>query len=225
MTLIAIGFFFGSELIFGLFAVSIVENVERRLETLEDVIANNISLVFQHPREKKIFKNMPIKWVQQEFGEDSLTNLLCYKNESVPSSLAMLGIDFPERITVDSQVQARMSSIKHAYSTEFQWCMPTNCPWFHHLEHNLFRFEECGLYSIPKIGMIKEELNLKSIFRPIEQSALKIREDAETEIQELDYLWLLIVVQLVVPLTVLALEIVYHKLKNIRFFTNPHPRG
>lgn len=216
MTLTAVGFFFGSDLIFGLFSVNIVEEVERAMDTASDVVQNNISFVFLFPAEKEATKDLPnIKWTKQaEMHQDMLLNMFLHKNEFVPWYLELLGLPCPDRIVISGKVHARKSKIRHAYNGKFTWHLPRNCPWQHHLNCNLLRFYDSHLDFVYKKNLRGWHIAANIYKNSFNRLTLKVMEESEAELEELDYLWLIILFSVVLSLVALAFEVLldrHHK--------------
>lgn len=217
MFLIAIGFFFGNDLIFGLFSTHMVENVERNLVTTSDVVQNNISFVFFDPREKEAFKERSnLTWSQRARADNNLfTNMLTHKNECLPTMIEAFGVSFPDRIVVNDVICARKSHIRSAYWMKFKWNIPRNCPWFHRLNDNLLRFYESQLDSNQRTLNIRSAIRRKYLERHIEKHVAKVTEERENETEELRYLLWIIAIGIFLPLLVLASEILMYRLSNL----------
>lgn len=211
--LIAMGFFFGGDLAQSLISVNVEQNVQRPLETVADLVENNITFVFLSPWQKQDFEGMPnVKWIPLKSVKTMFTNLLFYKNESVPSFTDLAGMPFPSRVVINGQVQVQKSNIKSQYSVTPRWFVPTNCPWLNRLKDILLRYYGSHLDLTRELVKIQGNEKNALINEPINQLTTKTSDDSDDETMELGNLWLLILLIPVLSFSALAIEILIHKL-------------
>lgn len=210
--LIAVGFFAGSDIIFGLFSANVVQKVERQLETVEDVIRNNISFGYSVIEEKERFEMIPnVNWFKIE-KVHVFDNLLTYKNESVVSTSEYFSLPFPAKVMVNSKIHARRSNIHHSFSTYHVWLVARCCPWLQNMNYCLMRYYESFIEKTRETNRIQELLVRLEMKVPIEKLTLKLQEESEVKTEDIaGGLWSLIALGVVLPLFVLAIEVIFHK--------------
>lgn len=216
MCLISVGFFCGSDLVFDVSSVTVIQHVERRLETLDNVIENNITLVFMGSPVKRwpsdIVSN--IKWIEMKKFDDnkcSFEHLLRFGNVSVtPCYVEMLGVSFPERIMSGTNVLARKSNINDFYYGKML-IVHLNSPWLHHLSHNILRFHSCGLEKIPKVTAYQLKFYNNAIGKHIDRVISDTNKLSLSSELDLAHILLIVTFGWVFSFIVLALEILKHK--------------
>lgn len=194
--------------------------MELRLETVSDVMEQNLSFVYSDPREKEYMKDVPdVKWKKMTASQknDVFRNLLFYKNESVPSYLEVFGLPFPEKTVVNGEVHARKSKIQCLPSSGFIWYLPHNCPWLHHLSYNLLRFYESHLVIVQNkiFGQLQWQRHQNMYKKSVSLLAAKIAEDSEEEVEDMRFLWLLIAAGNVSALLILTFEILFKRSEHL----------
>lgn len=160
MTVISVGFFFGSDLIFGLTSLSIVRKVERGIETIEDFRANNITIGYSVIPDFNTWtwermKSLRIKYFKMEVSNfhrshrKYLKQMYHFKNVSLTTLFFSDFGSAPQILKLDNVVYARLSGIVETYLSMW-WTMNRNQPWFHDLNYKYMRFHESYLSSLPE---------------------------------------------------------------------------
>lgn len=215
VTLLAIGFFFGGNLIGGLFSVNFQQKVERKIDSASDVVRNNVTFMYTQAEETVALAGVPnVKWAcgVNKTDWDTYKNLFLYKNESVPDVMAIVGLTSPRRVSINMEVHARQSSVKHLTSLNLAWSVPRNCPWLRPMERNLRRFYETRLSFHAKLLHSHRSAKLLDvIYNQAERLRSKIMEEWEDVIEDLGDLWLLILIGHSAAFLTLAVEMSYRK--------------
>lgn len=163
MILILAGFFYGSELIFGLSSGTIVQKVERRLENVDDLRENNVTLAFLDfsviwkKDELKRIKHVRIDikelrkyWVQ----------LLLYKNVSLTTLyIEILSFSAPDRVASNGIVFGRKSNIEDRLIGLTRILPHRNAPWLHYVRYVIHKTHETNLFSMPKLIKLKSQMH------------------------------------------------------------------
>lgn len=216
--LMALGFFVGSDLIFGLLSVSIVTKVERRLMSVDEIGQNGISFVYFRKHEKQALQNFPnVKWAERSdvgHGTNMFQHMLVDKNESVPSFLELYNMPFPDKIAINGQVYARKSNVKNAYSLVLKWFLPRNCPWLHHFNCHLLRYYENHMGNTREVCHFRGRLVNTLIRDPINLVVSGLNQDLESQSVELGDFWMFIATSCALSFVVLQVEIFLFKLGN-----------
>lgn len=150
-----------------------------------------------------------LKWRERGHDEVEIANLINYKNETITSIIELVDVEFPQRIVVNNQIYARKSNIQNDFcSIRFQWRVPRNCPWLHHMSNNLLRFYEYHLRYVRLISKWQMDMAKIYIDNPINELTAKTNDETSaTEMDDLGDLWLLIVIGDVLTLFVLLMEV------------------
>lgn len=211
ISLILVGFFFGCDLIQGLCSYTVVQRTERRLETLDDLKASNISLAFigKPVNTWSRYDLSKINWISVEPAQNGIhfQYLVMYKNVSVsPCYLESMGVTFPDRITSNCDNLARKSNIKD-FTTGQKFVIDRNRPWLHHLNYNMLRFYECSLDRMPKATAFQASLYDYSVGRYIQKAISNVNQSSSKSELDTKYLSILIVLGVFLSLIVLLIEV------------------
>lgn len=208
MSLISVGFFFGGDLISGLFEVKFVQRIERKMETVDDVTKNNVTFIFFHSSEKQGLQGFSnVKWKRGLRNRNMYMNMLLYKNGTVPWLGALAGLPCPERFMINREVYAEQSKTKHSSSAEFRYVLPCNCPWLHQMNYNLLKYYENHFEKTQEMNVLQFYLKNHVIKDSIQMVILKIEEESEDEIENLDNMWVIVATSNVLSIFILIVEI------------------
>lgn len=216
MSLISIGFFFGSELVSNLTTVSIERSVERPIETWDDLKMNNITLMYFYIHENNMWtwenvkklKHICVKGASDATQRKYFGHMLRYRNVSLESQTAvMCGLDLPQRFKILGKVRARLSNVKEHNLGLFLTLRP-NRPWYHHLSNYLARVHESKLTSPPELIFKTQEVYWECFERVINEYTNELinNEEEEDNVGKLENYWLLIVISSALSLVVLIIE-------------------
>lgn len=217
VTLISIGFFFGSELVTGLTSLYIVQSKERRVETWQDLRENNITLVYVLVNDetltwKQVRSTKHFKITTFEDHRKFFSQLLYFKNVSLSTMHSTMHGSVPQSLKINNEIYARSSQINEVY-LDTTWQMARNRPWFHSLSDNLMRFYESKVSCAPKIlrKMPKgfSEMYARCIIDFQEQLVLEKNEKSDIGIIKSSLL-ILIIVSFPLAILVLLIEVKLH---------------
>lgn len=202
MCLILIGFFFGSDLIFGLSAVTLVQETERSIESPEDLNANNISIMLT----PKIWIKSNKTIAEKEAYWPLFRQMLIYKNVSVSSGLMeTLRCQMPDRIIINDRVAATKSNILDI-RWGVNWLFDLNYPLLHVINYNILRFNEGMLSKVPRAvqynTLFSDRLNFGKLI-----AGIKELENQPLQIAELKNSWMILAIGNVAAIAILMLEI------------------
>lgn len=135
----------------------IVQLRERRVDTWEDLRDNNITPVFATNPKGNNWTLNKIRTFQMKYSkinnirEESkyVKQMLLHKNVCASTfHLTSMGAT-AVTLRIHNTVHSRLSNVEEV-NLDCVWQMKGNRPWFNRLVHNLMRFHECKLSSLPK---------------------------------------------------------------------------
>lgn len=213
LCLISVGFFVGSDLIFGMTSTVISKSEERPVETLEDIVRYDLTMyecwIHYHNEswdpellsKLKLYNllDKPITW-DQDFK-----TMLLYKNISL-STVVLMCAKIPQNIMIQGTVYARLTYIK-----ECIWGVAaiTQCnkPWVDQLYINLLRFYENNLLSYPYMEYVRERTYRYYVRDTLEDLEMKFQSEVEEKsVVELGNFWMIIVAGFTLPILLLIIE-------------------
>lgn len=226
MCLITVAFFFGSDWISGLTEITISTKEERRVQTLDEVRANNITLAF--------CKVHRLSWTDKELGSlkykvigddfessrklyEHVTDMLKHQNLSLSTHiLNLLDVQVPQKISMIGKVYARLSFIKESsYTGDMILAVwKRNRAWLNRLNNNLLRFNEYRLKNHPVRSYEKYNIYRKHFGKYSEQLTLEILQEKEDSLitSMEDYYWMILVISGLISLFLLILEVYFFRI-------------
>lgn len=217
-TLVATGFLAGGEMIFGMTSVTISSQVERKVDTLTDLIDNNVTFVYYPPlldkssndwtKDSKRIKLIELKSTRYDEFNRYLRDMICNKNVSLTTSmLHIMSAKLPQRLRIGGETLARESRVNE-FSLEMCVKVERGMPWTEKFRYNFMKFHECYLSHLPIVEYKSDLIFRLAIGDAIEAANIANldREDRLTEPVENYYLLLLTGCSL--SLLVLSIEVI-----------------
>lgn len=164
-SVVAVGIFFGSDLVSGLTDNTMTSKTEKTLVSWQDLTKNNITALLTYLPKKctcsydsSEITNSKVKY--KDFRKfDHFCAMFIYKNVSVSSvPLRSVNLRVPEKIVVNNQLYARYSNILEHLYTEY-WLLENLAFGLLDVISDIhWRFVECGLPKYPKLYYQDEKL-------------------------------------------------------------------
>lgn len=224
--LIAIGFFFGSELTEGLTSANIVMRKERKLENLDDLRLNNITALLNPvgvryaEKHNKPFKRSGVKldgrWRKfihyDYFKKEVIGNLILHQNYSISTAFEEYsGVNFPRTLVDNNIVLAKRSNIVSEWRTVSLRMIFSNS-YVNRVSDIYWRYVEAGLRQTRDDREYKR--NSTKAFNKIRDQITGHQDEGEEPLDQMESLSIfvyLITIGPLVSLIVLIFELVLHK--------------
>lgn len=228
LCLISVGFFVGSDLIFGMTSTVINKLEERPVVTLEDIVSNNITMYECYMQMhndrwdlRRLFPKLKlVNLLNRSITfQDDYKVMILFKNLSLSTAaLVICGIPIPQRIAIQGIVRARRTNIK-----ECQWgatiLAQCNRPWLDQLNYNLLRFHENSLMSYPQLDYAKHIIYRYFVGDNMNDLEMKFQSEANKESAvELKNYWMVLAAGLILPIFLLVVE----RIVTSRFYAYSH---
>lgn len=229
--IIAIGFFFGSDLMSGLTFNAFNTEVPDELKTFEDLRSHNITAYLLTPVDYSLYYNSQFKDILNSKVKvrafekyplvDLLRNMLYFKNTSISLAMEREAIIFPEKIKVEKKIYAEKSNLMEM-QLPLTTCLRRRDAFLHRASDLYWRASECFLKAKPMFRKtrlvslrkltVNYEFSEKSIYELLREFTTTVEqenfEDKSLSFEiELIYFYALAVL----PLTALIVEKILHK--------------
>lgn len=210
-TVIVMGFFAGSELIFGMTSATVTWSVERDMETLSDLADNNVTLAFT-ALSRGLGSNgdsKRIKYIELDTDryQSYFESMIRWKNLSVSFYIGYTtGAKVPRRFRIDGVNVAKESRVQET-NVDMSIKIERNMPWTPKLRQNFVKFHECGLFTLPVFENHAADILNLIVGRVIENLELEHYNNDERMCEPVENFFIPILIGCSISLAVLAVEL------------------